>query len=267
VTSQLIRTDDGVDLHVRLEGEPGRPVVMLSHSIGFDLTMWEAQRVALLPRFRVLRFDRRGHGKSGVPDQPADTARLGRDVLSILDSLGLARVAFVGISQGGMEGMWLGANAPARLDRLVIANSAPWLGMPERLQSAIDAALGPNGATALAGLAAGFLERWLDEDFRQRVPAYYTRLLRGFATMSPRGFAACAAALRDVDLRGELARISVPTLVIVGGGEEQSLQEAARGLTGAIPGARLAVIDGGGHLTALDRPVEFNRCLLEFLTV
>lgn len=264
MTSQLVRTDDGLELNVRLEGEASRPVVMLGHSIGCDLTMWDAQAAALQPRFRVLRFDRRGHGRSQVPAGPADIARLGHDVLAILDALALERVSYVGISQGGMEALWLGAHAPARIERLVVANSAPWLGMPERLQAAIDTA-SQQGAAGMAVLASGFLERWMPADWRSQEPAAWEALLRGFAGMSPEGFAACAAVLRDVDLRPVLGRITAPTLVVAGGAEGAAVLEGARALAGSLPAGRLAVIPGGGHLTSLDHPAEFNRLLLDFL--
>jgi 3-oxoadipate enol-lactonase len=259
--AQQILSLDGLVLHAEVSGREDAPVVVLSHSIGCDLSMWNPVAAALESSFRVVRFDRRGHGRSWIPDQDATIEVLGLDALAVMDALHVRRAHYVGLSQGGMEGMWLAAMHPDRIDRLVLANTTAHLGVPDAIQAAIDA----GRAQGMAGVAAGFLDRWLPLAFRTAEPGLAAQLLATFAAMSPQGFAACAAVLKSVDLRPLLGRIAAPTLVIAGGAEGPPLQAAARTLAAGIAGARLASIDGAGHLSSVDHPAEFVRLLRTFL--
>ena len=261
MTTLTVGSFDGLALHAVASGKAAGPVVVLSHSIGCDLAMWDPVAAALEPDFRVLRFDRRGHGRSGVPAGDATIETLGRDALAVMDAFGAARAHYVGLSQGGMEGMWLAAAHSGRIDRLVLANTTAHLGVPEMIQGAIDAAY----AHGVAGVGNGFLDRWLPEAFREAEPALTARLRATFAALTPQGFAACAAVLKSVDLRPRLADIVAPTLVSVGGAEGPPLQAAAQGLVAGIRGARLATIDGAGHLSAVDHPAQFVALLKAFL--
>ena len=124
---------DGCKIHVEVEGPENAPVLMLSNSLGTNLHMWDAQAAAFARHFRLVRYDRRGHGQSDAPKGPYSMERLGRDVLAIADSLKIDKFNWCGLSMGGMVGMWLGANAPARIDKLVLSNTnfnyadkAPW---------------------------------------------------------------------------------------------------------------------------------------------
>ena len=261
MTTLAVRSFDGLSLHAVESGTATGPVVVLSHSIGCDLAMWDPVAAALEPDYRVLRFDRRGHGRSGVPAGDATIQDLGRDALAVMDAFGATRAHYVGLSQGGMEGMWLAAEHPGRIDRLVLANTTAHLGVPDIIQGAIDAGY----AHGVAGVGNGFLDRWLTQAFREAEPALTARLRATFAAMTPQGFAACAAVLKSVDLRPRLADIGAPTLVIVGGAEGPPLQAAAQALVAGIRGARLASIDGAGHLSAVDHPAQFAAIVREFL--
>jgi len=119
-----IKVDDGCSIHVEVEGPERAPVLMLSNSLGTDLHMWDDQVAPFTQAFRLVRYDRRGHGKSDVPKGPYSMARLGRDVVGVLDGLGIAKINWCGLSMGGMVGMWLGAHAPERIDRLILSNTA-----------------------------------------------------------------------------------------------------------------------------------------------
>src|SRR5689334_16339082 len=116
------------ELHHRIDGLPAAPALVLSSSLGTTLAMWDAQMPALAARFRVVRHDTRGHGSSAVTPGPYTIAQLGGDVLALLDALQIRRACFCGLSMGGMIGMWLGVNAPERIERLVLANTAPKIG-------------------------------------------------------------------------------------------------------------------------------------------
>ena len=118
-----INADDGCPLHVEVEGREGAPVLMLSNSLGTNLHMWDDQAPEFAKHFRLVRYDRRGHGKSGVPKGPYSMERFGRDVLSIIDALKIKTINWCGLSMGGMVGQWLGANAANRIDKLVLSNT------------------------------------------------------------------------------------------------------------------------------------------------
>ena len=121
-----IKVDDGCTIHVEVEGPERAPVLMLSNSLGTDLHMWDEQVAPLAQHFRLVRYDRRGHGKSDVPKGPYSMARLGRDVVGVLDGLGIAKINWCGLSMGGMVGMWLGANAGNRIDKLILSNTSSY---------------------------------------------------------------------------------------------------------------------------------------------
>ncbi|MEY4761742.1 MAG: hypothetical protein RLZZ200_1598 [Pseudomonadota bacterium] len=261
MVQQQVAGMDGVVLHAIAEGREDGPVVVLSHSIGCDLSSWDEVAAALAPEYRVIRFDRRGHGRSGVPVGNATIETLGRDALAVMDAFGVSHAHYVGLSQGGMEGMWLAAHHADRIDRLVLANTTAHLGVPDVIQAAIDA-----GRThGVAAVGNGFLDRWLPQAFRDANPAVTARLRATFASMAPEGFAACAAVLKDVDLRPILARIGARTQVIVGGAEGPPLQSAAQALVAGIPGAVLASIPGAGHLSGTEDPAAFVAAVGPFL--
>ena len=157
---------DGVRLNHQVNGRDGGPTVLLSHSIGTDLNLWSAQAAALEDRFRVIRYDIRGHGQSDVPSGPYAMERLGRDVLELLDHLAVERTDFCGISMGGGVGQWLGANAPDRIGKLVLANTTAVFGTPAIWQGRLDLAL----SQGMAALADGTVERWFTPQFRQSAP-------------------------------------------------------------------------------------------------
>ena len=119
-----IKVDDGCSIHVEVEGPERAPVLMLSNSLGTDLHMWDEQVAPFTKHFRLVRYDRRGHGQSDAPKGPYSMARLGRDVVGVLDGLGIAKINWCGLSMGGMVGMWIGANAGDRVNKLILSNTS-----------------------------------------------------------------------------------------------------------------------------------------------
>ncbi len=152
---------DGCLLNVSVEGRDGGPTLMLSNSLGCTLQMWEPQMKALTQVFRVIRYDRRGHGKSNVPPGPYSMERFGRDVLAILDDLNIEKVHWCGLSMGGMVGQWLGANAPERFGKLILANTACYYPEPTNWQNRIKA-VKEGGIAAVADAVIG---GWLTAGF------------------------------------------------------------------------------------------------------
>jgi 3-oxoadipate enol-lactonase len=250
-----------VNLEYRFDGPEDAPVLVLSNSLGTTLELWESQLGALTRRFRVLRYDLRGHGASPVPPGPYTVDDLGGDVVELLDRLGLERVSFCGLSIGGVTGMWLGANAPERFDRLVLACTAPRIGTVETWTERA-ANVRAHGTESLADAV---MERWFTPAFAAEQPETVARFRAMIAATPDEGYAGCCDALRDFDFRTELGRVAPPTLVISGELDPATPPEDGALLAGGIPDARLTVIPGVSHLANVARPDEFNDAVLSHL--
>jgi len=248
---------NGLRIHYSLTGVPDAPVVVLSNSLGTNFTMWDLQTPVLEKRFRLLRYDTRGHGRTAVPPGPYSLDQLGRD---LLDALKLDRVHFCGLSMGGMIGMWLGVNAPAHIHRLVLCSTAPKIGTPEIWNPRIEA-IRKGGMNAIASAA---IERWLTPEFRARAPQPSVALLGMLQVASPEGYTACCEAIRDADLREAVASIRVPVQVIMGARDPATPPADGRALAARIPGAKYAELDGS-HLCNVESPERFNETLINFL--
>jgi 3-oxoadipate enol-lactonase/4-carboxymuconolactone decarboxylase len=247
-----------VELHHRLEGPAGAPVVVLSASLGTTLEMWDDQVAALAGRFRVLRYDHRGHGSSPVPPGPYTVDDLAADALALLDRLRIERVAWCGLSLGGMVGMALALSAPQRIERLVLACTSARLGPPE-MWAERAATARTQGMDPLVPAA---LERWLTPAAPMEASARLDVMLRA---MPPEGYAAGCEALAAHDLRGRLGAIQAPTLVIAAADDPATPPAHLEAVAAEIPGARLHVLERGRHLVNVERPDAFNRLLLGFL--
>jgi 3-oxoadipate enol-lactonase/4-carboxymuconolactone decarboxylase len=243
----------------RLEGNAGLPVLMLSHAIGTDHAMWDPQVPDLLSYFQVLRYDIRGHGASDVPAGDYSIAQLGQDALYLADSLGLGKIAFCGLSLGGAIGQWLASNAPARLSKLVLANTSPEFGPSAYWESRRTTVL-REGTAAIAELAMS--RCFSPESLAGPEAASVRSVLLGTDRM---GYAGCCAALRDFNHTADLPQIPVATLVI-GGDRDVSTPWTGNGeiLAREIPGAR-AVQLPAAHLSNLERPRSFSAALRDFL--
>jgi 3-oxoadipate enol-lactonase / 4-carboxymuconolactone decarboxylase len=248
-------------LFYRLEGTPGRPVLILSHSIGTDHSMWEPQFADLLRYFQVLRYDTRGHGASDAPSGEYSIEQLGRDVLGLADRLGISKFAFCGLSLGGAIGQWVGGNEPNRVTHLVLSNTSPQFGPPATWNTRMETVL-KSGMAAIVDMA---MQRFfLPETMGNKNP--YAESIRALLLgTDPIGYAGCCAAIRDVDHTALLEKIKAPTLVIVG---ERDVSTPWTGhgeiIAAKIAGAR-AVHLPTAHLSNLERPRSFNAALLEFV--
>lgn len=249
-----------VRLHYELDGDPRLPVLMLCNSLGTTLDMWAPQLPALLAHFRVLRYDTRGHGRSEVTPGEYSIARLAADSLALLDHLGIERVAFCGLSMGGMTGMWLGAHAPQRLSRLVLANTGAKVGDPATWAARFAAVR----AGGMAAVTPGVLERWFTARYRRLAPQEVEQVRAMLLATSPDGYIANGAAVRDMDQRPLLAKIAVPTLVIAGTYDGSTPPELGRELAQAIDGARYVELDAA-HLSNWEQAGAFTAALLSFL--
>ena len=254
-------TIDGETFRVEVEGDPSRPALLLSSSLGADLSMWNAQMPAFLAQFRVVRYDPRGHGGSTRAGAPYSLARLGADALAILDALDIERTHFLGISMGGAVGQWLLVNAPERIDRAVLANTNARFGAPqgwnERIRSAVS-----HGTQALA---AATMERWFSAGFRADHADNVAAMDKVFRATSSEGYAAACAALRDMDMREALRAVDRPVLLVTG--RDDSIASAADIATmlGAIPGAQHIELDCK-HISNIGAQAAFDAAVVAFLT-
>lgn len=251
---------DGVRLYYELSGAPPADVLVLAHSLGASLRMWDRIVPALERRYQVLRYDTRGHGESGIPAAPCTVAELAGDAVALLDHLGHDSAHFCGLSLGGVVGMQLCIHQARRIERLVLANTGARIGTREGWQERIAAVrasgLGPIGEQAVG--------RWLTPEFVQANPAEAKSVRSMVANTSVEGYAACCAALRDADLRSGVSTIQTSTLIITGREDPATPPADGLWLQQAIKGSRYQEL-AAAHLSAWERPEEFQRLVLDFL--
>lgn len=256
----FVRAGDLV-VHYELCGPEDGPVVLLNNSVGTNFHVWDLQAAALSSRFRVLRYDMRGHGLTDCPAGPYTIAQLGDDARALLDALDVDTAHVVGLSIGGLVAQRLAATAPGRVRSLVLCDTANVIGPPSRWDDRIAAV----SAGGLATIVDGVMKVWFTAGF----PSSHPEVARGFANMLTRsplaGYIACCHALRNADLRADDAKIACPTLVVVGDQDASTSPAMARELCAAIKGARLEIITNAAHIPTVEQPEALNRLILDFL--
>jgi 3-oxoadipate enol-lactonase len=256
----IVTTDDGVRLHVRTDGPLDAPALLFLNSLGCDLTMWDGQVRALETRFRLIRFDARGHGCSDAPGGEYTLERLGRDALAVLNAVGVAGAHVCGLSLGGVIAQWLAVNAAGRVDRLILANTAARIGSEDIWRARRETVL-----TAGVGVIAdGVIGRFFSERFRNAAPEIVETFRRILLETAPQGYAGCCAALHDADLRGDIGGIANAALVIGGAADMSTPPADAESLARGIPGARLTILETA-HLSNIEQPEAFTAALLNHL--
>jgi 3-oxoadipate enol-lactonase len=248
-------------IHYAVEGRSEAAVLVLSNSLGANYSMWDPQVAEFLKSLRVVRNDTRGHGQSSVTPGPYSIEQLGKDVLGLADALGLNRFHFCGLSMGGMIGMWLAANAPERVNKLVLCNTAAKIGTAEGWNARIEA-IRKDGMKAVA---AAVVERWFTPAFRGKTPATVANTQKMLEETNPEGYAACCAAVRDFDFRQQLGEIRKATLVIAGKHDPATPPADGRFLAENIAGARYAELDAA-HLSNMEDAERFTKEVSVFLS-
>lgn len=252
---------DQVRLYYVIDGPADAPVLVLSNSLGTSADMWARQVPELSRRFRVLRYDTRGHGKSSVPAGEYSFAQLAGDVAGLLDHLDIADAYFCGLSMGGPTGLQLALDHPQRVRKLVLCNTAARIGSVESWSARI-AAVAQDG---LANMAPALVERWLSPTYRAAEPGLTQVLVDMLRRTSDAGYSSNCAALRDADLRGRLAEIKVPTLVIAGTQDPAATPRDGRELAAGIAGARYLELDTS-HISNWEQPEAYTRAVADFLS-
>ena len=248
-------------LHHVEAGRADGPVVVLGTSLGTSTAMWEPQIPTLAERCRVVVLDHRGHGGSEVVEGPATIDDLGGDVLAKLGQLGIDRFSWVGLSLGGMVGMWLATRQPERVERMALVCTAAHLPPAEGwLERA--ATVRRDGTAAIADVVVG---RWFTPGFAARSPAVVDAHRAMLLATSPEGYASCCEAIAGMDLRRDLPAATVPTLVIAGAADPATPPSFAEEIAGGIPGARLEVVPDAAHLASVERPAFVTKLLVDHL--
>lgn len=246
--------------YFEFSGDTDLPVLVLSNSLGADLSMWNAQIDEFSKHFRVLRCDTRGHGRSETTPGPYSIEQLGGDVVAMLEALKVRRVAFCGLSMGGMIGQWIALHARQYIDRLILANTAAKIGTAELWNARIRTVL-EEGMPAVIPL---ILDRWFTREFRAAFPETVAAAGRMVGAANPLGYAACCAALRDMDTRESVQRIDVPTLVIAGSEDIATSPAEGKFLADRIAGARYLSLHAA-HLSNIEASSEFTAAVTGFL--
>jgi 3-oxoadipate enol-lactonase len=250
-----------VEVAFTVDGPEDAPTVVLSNSLGSTPAMWDPQFPALAERFRVVRYDHRGHGRSPVPPAPYELADLGADVIALLDRLGLEQVRWCGLSLGGMVGMWMAINAPERIDRLVLCCTSARLGPPE-MWADRAATVRAQGVDAIAD--AG-LQRWLSPGFIEREPEIAAGIRAMLVATPAEGYAACCGVIERMDQVPELGAIRAATLVIAAEDDPATPPEHGALIASTVPGAQLAVVKDARHLATIEQPGAMTELILGHL--
>ena len=237
--------------------QASRPPVIFANSLGTDLRMW-AEVAASLP-CRTIGFDKRGHGLSATPSADWTVQDLAGDVLALMDHLNLDRAVLIGCSVGGMVAMATAIAAPARVSALVLSNSAAKMGTPEAWAARVEA-LTAGGFDALV---EGVMERWFPAPFRGTLDFLQWRTL--FVHNDTAGYIGTCHALAAADLRAEVAKITCPTLFLTGSEDLGTPPALIFDTAALIPGATVALIQGAGHIPAIDAPAQTTALITDFL--
>ena len=254
-------TANGIDIHYTIEGEG--PVVTLSHALGCNLSMWDEQARALSGRYRVLRYDTRGHGQTSVPSGPYSLDQMAEDLHGLLTGLGIERTHFVGISMGGMIGQVFALKHPQMISSLVLCDTTsryPADALPaweERILTVVARGMEP--------MVEPTLQRWFTGPFRKQRQDVLDRLRAMLRTTPPKGYIGSCHAIPRINTLERLGEVQCPALVIVGEEDPGTPVAMARAIHAALPSAELVVIRSASHLCNLEQPEEFNRVLLTFL--
>jgi len=243
-------------------GGAGSPV-LLAHAIGCDRRMWDELVPALAPAHRVVAIDARGHGKSPLPQRPWSLEDMADDAARLLDRLGIARVHWVGLSMGGMAGQAFALRHPGRLDRLVLANTTSSYGPGGREMWSTRIRLVTDGG--LAAIRDMVTARYFSDAFRAAHADVVERVMGRFMETPAAGYAGCCEALREMEFLPQLGAVRAPTLVIAGDLDQGTPVAMSEAIAKAIRGARLEVLHGASHLSAVEKPAEFNALVRDFL--
>lgn len=252
---------NGISINYQIDGPEGAPCIIFSNSLMTNLTMWDDQAAALKDSYRVLRYDQRGHGGTDAPAGKYSFATLTDDVVALMDALSIKRAHFCGLSMGGMTAMFLAQRYADRFDRIIGCDFGPASTPQSAAQWKERIDLGAEkGMEALVEVTVG---RWYPPEFVATKAPVLDKVRDMIRTTPYDGFAGCAYALSDFDLKPGLAGIKNPVLVICG--TKDATYPGAKAASAAVPGAKMVDIEGAGHISNTEQPETFTRAIRDFL--
>ncbi|MDP9146923.1 MAG: 3-oxoadipate enol-lactonase [Acidobacteriota bacterium] len=255
----FVETKD-LRMHYQVDGPEHAPTLVLSNSLGTTLELWDPQITDFSRKFRVLRYDSRGHGRTTVTLGEYSVELLAKDVIALMDALNIERAHFCGLSIGGMTGMWLGANAAARLNKLVLCNTSVKIGTVESWKARIDAVR----QGGMKNVAESVIERWFTADFRAREPIAVAQTRKMIEGTDASGYMASCAAVRDFNFGDHLREIGAPTLVVAGAKDPATTPADGQRLAGQIPGAKYVELNAA-HISNVEEAKHFTEHVGAFL--
>lgn len=255
---------NGIEIHCELSGKKNAPVVVLCHSLGSSMVMWEPQLAVLESCFRVLRYDMRGHGESEVSEGAYSLEMLGQDAVGLLDALEIEKVHFVGLSIGGMIGQGLGLNHADRFLSLTLCDTAPIL--PEEAKPLFRERMDMARSQGMASLVEGTLARWFTPPFLEKDPPMVSRIRTQIEATPVDGFTGCSHAILNLNYMDRLSAIDLDTLIIVGEDDPGTPVAAAEAIHAEIRNSRLVILPSAMHLCNIEQAEGFNAALMDFLS-
>ena len=255
---------NGINVNYTLEGPASGPVITLSNSLASNLSMWEPQMPILTSRYRVLRYDTRGHGGTEATAGPYSLEDLTEDVRALLQALGITRTHFIGLSMGGMIGQIMALKYPHTLQSLVLCDTMSRV--PTEAKPMWDERIHTAETGGMAPLVEPTLARWFTEPFRQQGSPVLDQVRTMIRTTPPRGYTGCCHAIAALNLTDHLKAITLPTLIIVGEDDPATPVAASRVIHEQIKGSELVILKSAAHLSNLEQPEAFNQALTAFLS-
>ena len=253
---------NGINIHYRIDGPADAPWLMFSNSLATDLSMWDEQTAHFGKRYRVLRYDHRGHGQSDAPEGRYSFDTLIADAVALMDALSIERTHFCGLSMGGATAMGLAQRHPTRLDRVIVCDS-PCASSPASAQQ-WEERIAIAKSQRMTVLADPTIARWFPAETIAAKPPHLAKIRQMILTTPVNGFIGCAAALADHDFRAAVRTVTRPVLFLVGE-KDGTTPAAMRQLQSELPGSLFVELPGAGHISNLDRPDMFNRAVEAFL--
>ena len=264
MTGHMVQGAGGA-LHIRVDGPEGAPWMVLSNSLGANLTMWDGQLDLLTRRYRVLRYDTRGHGLSETVVSPFGFDELVADMAAVMDACGIERADVLGLSLGGMTGLGFALTHPERLGRLVCADARAEA--TEAVRQMWDARIAAVGDGGLEAILEGTLASWFTSDWRADNAREEQKIRDMILGNDPVGYVGCCHALKTLDYLRRLGDIRAEVLYLVGSEDKGAPPDEMRTMAKATPNARFVEIPGAAHLANINAPAPFNHSLIDFLDI
>jgi 3-oxoadipate enol-lactonase len=256
-------TANGISMHYTLNGPASAPVVTLGHSLATNLTMWEPQVSALAARYRVLRYDTRGHGETDAPAGAYSLDLLAEDARALLGALGVERTHFIGLSMGGMIGQVLALKHPELLRSLILCDTSSRI--PPEAKPMWDDRIRVAETQGMEPHAEPTVGRWFTPSYIKGHPDVVDRVRTMLRQTKPQGYVGCCHAIKALDLTDRLSAIAVPTLIIVGEDDPGTPVAASRAIHERVKGSELVILKSASHLSNVEQAEAFTKALLDFL--